>query len=171
MLVGLAFVSVPFVESLKPSVRADALVRAHRLGISDFERNTYRIVRVTDSKLEETARSRRYLTGKSWLVIRDNAGRFFVYWLPTWEDAIVMPRSTWGQFEGLCRDLGTPRDERTVTDRTLIQCNAPDEEAMWFSKFWYWNLTGENVSGELPNLVRIQSQIEGDELAINDPFQ
>ena len=141
------------------------------MDISDFERNSYRIIRVTESRLEETATSTRYHTGKSWLVIRDDAGRFFVYWLPTWEDAVVMPRSTWGQFEGFCRDLGTPRKETTVTDHTLIQCNEPDEKTMWFAEYWYWNLNGENVSGELPDLMRIRSQVEGDELAINDPFQ
>ena len=170
IVVGIAFVSVPFIGSLQPSARANALVGAQRLDIADFERNSYRIVRVTDSRLEESTQSTSYHSGKSWLVIRDDLGRFFVYWLPTWEGAIIMPRTVWGQMEGFCRDLGPPKGETTVTDQTLIQCNEPDETTMWFAEYWYWTLDGKNVSRELPDLTPIRSQIEGDVLAINDPF-
>lgn len=169
-VVGILFVSVPFVGSLKPSEKANALVGARRLDIADFERNSYRIVHVTESRLEESSQSTTYHSGMSWLVIRDDLGQFFVYWLPMWEGAIIMPRTVWGQMEGLCRDLGLPKAVTTTTEQTLIQCNEPDEAYMWFAEYWYWTLDGKNVSRELPDLTPIRSQVEGDELAIYYPF-
>ena len=167
-IVGVVIAAVPFIGSLKPSARADALVGKRRVDISDFEPNSYRLIRIEESRLERTSQSTRFHNGRSWLVIRENSGEFTVFGLPTWEESIPMPRDIWGQHEGFCFDLGPANTESKFDESTIIQCNDPDEDTAWFAEYWYWSIDGKNVSGELPDLSPVRTLVEGDVLAIND---
>jgi hypothetical protein len=169
LLVGVVLASVPFVGSLRPSAKAKTLAGMQRIDITDFAASSYRLITVRNRRVEESEELTRYRPGKAWLIIRDDLGRFFVYNLPTWEDAVLMPRSTWGELAGFCQDFGIAMTESRITDQTMIQCNDANND-QHFAEHWYWSLDGRNKSRELPDLQLIRSREEGHELAIVDPF-
>ena len=167
IVIGLALAAIPFVSSLNPSELANELTTFERIDISDFPRNTHRLIQARDSQQWENEGATNMRPGRAWLVIHDNSGAFHVFGLPTWEGKVLMPRSFWGQFEGLCEDLG-PSSKVAVIDRTTqIQCNDQDN-IQHSAKYWFWSLNGENLTRELADMDKIRSERQLNDLVIFD---
>ena len=167
-IVGLLLAAVPFIGSLAPTERTRAMEVFQRVDVSDFERNTYQLIRVRPSKRWSEGSTSVVRPGRAWLVIRDDVGHFRVFGLPTWDDSILMPLRYWGQFEGYCRDLGPARDAVRIDAGTQIVCNDEDND-QFFRHHWYWSLDGRNLSGSVVNLEPIRTELQRDELVVLDP--
>ena len=168
LAVGIFLVAIPFFGSLRPSQVANELNHFERIDVADIDKNTSRIIQARPSKEWKEGDSTRLRPGRAWLIIRDNTGVFRVFGVPTWEGSILMGRSFWGQFEGLCNDLGPASGANVIDAGTEIRCNDEDNDS-YFAPHWQWTIDGRNISREIVDLPLIRSELQQTDLAIFDP--
>jgi len=168
LVIGLLIAAIPFLGSLRPSQVANELNRFERLDITSFDRNSSRIVNIRPPKTWEEGDTTSVRPGRAWLVVRDNAGVFRVFSLPTWDGNILMGLRYWGQFEGYCEDLGPAPDAGVFDAATEIQCNDENNDSYFFPH-WRWTLDGKNISRVIVDMELIRSEIQQDDLVIFDP--
>ncbi len=168
LLVGLLIAAIPFAGSLRPSQNADELNHFERIDVANFDRNSSRVVDISPPKRWEEGDTTLVQPGRAWLVIRDNAGVFRVFGLPTWDGDILIGLKYWGQFEGYCHDLGPVSGTSIIDAETEIQCNDEDNDSYFFAH-WRWTLEGKNISRVVVDMELVRSELQQDDLVIFDP--
>jgi hypothetical protein len=140
-------------------------VPLRRIDASDFRPGEARLIVYRDTTRHETYSSPTTETGISHLVIRKYDGAFLGYYLPTWNGAVAMPRSSWWEFSGLCRDFGPDLKEGKLQPEGAIRCRdtSGTEEQR---KNWVWSLNGKHESGQLPDLISVLCKVEPDAITL-----
>jgi len=136
-----------------------------RIDISKFRPGETRLIVYRDTTTHETHPSPGTEMGISHLVIRKYDGAFLGYYLPTWNGAVAMPRSSWWEFSGLCSDFGPDLKDGMLQSEGAIRCKdatGSDEQR----KNWVWSLDGKHESGRLPDLISVLCKVEPDAITL-----
>jgi len=155
---GLILLSVPFIDSLSPPSHAPAY--ATEIDISSSMPGSFSLLHFKKGrKVEYSNGGWGFRSGDALLLVRDLDSKFYLYYLPTYNGKIVMPLKWWGQYEGYCKRMSVNFGSLP----TAIFCEETQESMDWNSENWVWSVDGKNLSGELPDLIRVP-YLEGNKM-------
>lgn len=153
MLCGLAAVLFVFMRALSPpDFRSGP---TFEIAVQDMAPGSGKLIVLQKSQRIETRRYTRFKTGQGFLVLKDHSGDYYLYWVPVWDDRILMPWRAWGQHEGTCDEL---QFGRTQSGESMLYCKNADWPE-FLTRQWYWTFSGRNLGEELPDLTPVRFNI------------
>lgn len=159
---GLAAAAIPFLKSLAPTDRAEAARAAWSMpDPPPLEPGQVLIRDVQPGRRSDDADGTTLRWGSRDMIIRDLAGRYHWFRLPTWEGKFLMPNFVWGQWEGLCEDFGPTMDDGRLARDATIQCNDPDF-GNWPARDATWHINGKALDDRFPDLPRWVCLVDSD---------
>jgi len=163
-LFGVIALLFPLFSSLDTSEYSSA--KFPRVNIKNLNNNEYFYVKVDASNQRNTNEGSTVISpGTSWLVIKDNVSNFYVYEVPIWEENVLMPYKHWYQFEGECSSFGPEKLNGKITSASKIVCKDKENKFSLY-RYWFWSITGENISGKLPDMMSIPFKLEINDLVL-----
>lgn len=150
-LIGLSLASLPLIQSMKPSARADAALP--RIDISSLSPGEFAIF-----KQSHPVRFLNYYN--SILIYKRNNNEVLAWVVPVKEGKVVMPDFHWWQYPAyLCSKFGPTMINGVVDESLPIQCHDTETPKWWRDK-WQWGFNGKNLNRQVDNLRRINGTIE-----------
>jgi len=89
------------------------------------------------------------------ILIRDQEGVYYSYRVPTWKNAVVMPFNVWGQWDGICVDLGPELEDGMLKNNSTIQCNSAEYGGVLDSPP-RWSIDGRSLVSRFPDLPKLR---------------
>lgn len=149
MLLGIVFVSVPFVGSLKPSAKADAI--SSPVDISGQKHGTVR----------------EYET--SWgsaFVVRESDSDLLVFHVWTNGSTYMLPDEKWYRAFIPCEDFGVDPAQELITDDSVFRCRSSSWGSFWESEF-VWTLDGQSLGRGTEDMPVVPFERQGNKLILN----
>ncbi|GAA5441842.1 hypothetical protein Misp06_00003 [Microbulbifer sp. NBRC 101763] len=143
MLIGIVFVCIPFLGSLKPPANAGELLP--HVDVREMKVDTYTIFTHTVDDW----------MGISYLIIRNAPDDFDVYLLPNRNGKFVMPDLSWYRLGGLCSEFGPDLINGKTSKDSLIRCQDVDLEE-WQVKEWSWTRHGKKLGRWTADMIPIK---------------
>ncbi len=149
---GFVLVMTPFIISLKPNLKAEALLP--RIDLSDLVPGKYVIQK-------HPAYGNSY-NGYQWGVLMyfKNDGTFKIWDVPIGNGGVGMPDMHWYRPMFSCKDFGPSLTNGLIDESMPLKCH-DDDIYEWWKPHLVWDIDGKNIKGEVDNLKPTRGHIEG----------
>ena len=146
-LVGLFFVTLPFVGSMKPSAKANAALP--RIDISNLHTG--------EAKIYDLPNSAEYFGGYklSLFIFKTTGGEVRAWELPTKNGNVGMPDLHWWKPYHPCKDFGLSSSQEQFA------CQDSDLPSDWWESKWQWDLRGNSIASNIDSMPSVTGAIEG----------
>lgn len=146
--VGVAFAFYPFISYFGPAWNSGETLP--HIKVSEMQAGTYR--------MHDDEHTGWY--GTRYLIIKNFDNSFLVYWLPTYQNSIVMPDLRWYRWGGLCENFGPELVNGKIKKNGLIKCHDKEIEEYHINE-WQWTLTGKKLGQWTDDMESMKSTVSG----------
>ena len=153
LVFGILLATVPFVESMQPTSRAEA--NLPHIDISNLKPGQFRF--------EKLYNLSGY--GDELLIIKDEDSKVHLYQVPVYRGKYLMPDIAWRRFGGECEKFGPDTFNGRVSKSSVIKCH--DEiDSQWARTELRWTLDGNNLGEYTQDMMRPKYHLSNQYLVI-----
>jgi hypothetical protein len=154
LLIGVAFILVPFIGSLKPSARTEAMLS--RINLLQIKNNSFEIRKHPIYGDYKTHDGYNYA-----VVIYKKFNSEVKLWdVPIKNNAVGMPDMHWWKPMYDCKNFSPSIDNGTINEYKAIKCHDFDKPKWWKDK-WIWSLEGKSLDGLSGDMIKTKGVISG----------
>lgn len=150
-LIAVVGISIPFISSLLPSRGAGSDLP--HIYIGDMTKCSY---------LLEDAGIKGWV-GKKWLVIKDYNDNIVLFTLPTDDEKVLLPDTSWYRYAGSCNKFHPEMLYDKMKRNGVITCH---DERFRDDNKWRWNYKGKSLTAGVPDLQQQRFKMEGNHLVV-----
>lgn len=149
MLLSIVLISIPFVSSMRPSARADAVGSP------------------VDISGQESGTVQEYVT--SWgraFVVRQSDSELHVFHIWTNGSTYMLPDEKWYRAFIPCEDFGVDPAQGLATEASVFRCRSSSWGDYWEAEF-VWTLDGRSLGKNTEDMPATPFERYGDKLILN----